>query len=65
MDKSNTKCQAGQECGLDHVDISGASLTGHGESYEHWCGSLFGAMSPGAAGSASENQLTTYRTPFR
>ena len=65
VDKSNSKGQAGGECGSDHVGIPGASLTGHGESYERWCGSLFGAQSPGAAGSASENQLTTYRTPFR
>jgi len=65
VDKSNTKGQAGSECGSDSVAIPGGSLTGHGESYERWCGSLFGAMNPGPPGSASENQVTTYRTPFR
>ena len=65
VDKSNTKGQTGLECGSDAVHIPGASLTGSGESFERWCGSLFGGQNPGTTGSASENQLVSYRTPFR
>jgi hypothetical protein len=66
IDKSNSLGQRGEDCGSDAIGIPGGSLTGHGMSYERWCGSLFGAMNPTAnTGSASENQVTTYRTPFR
>ena len=65
VDKNNNNGQRGDDCGSDAISIPGGSLTGHGVSYERWCGSLFGAMQTADATSSSENQVTTYRTPFR
>ena len=70
VDKNNNNGERGDDCGSDAISIPGGSLTGYGVSYERWCGSLFGAMqtTPTAVSgtsSSSENQVTTYRTPFR
>ena len=59
---SAAKGRGGEICVPDFIGIPQGSVTGHGASFQRWCGSYFGV---GEDNSEQNLEVITRQTPFR